>query len=71
MNYYKSLSLFFSFALFLEVGDAGTLKGHVQYTGRDFGRKKLKMNADPVCGSSHSGPVYSESFKISGELHGD
>ena len=44
--------------------DAGTLKGHVKYDGKPPKKKRLRMDADPVCGSSHSGPVYSEKFKM-------
>ena len=44
--------------------DAGTLKGHVKYDGKAPKSKRLKMDADPVCGGSHSGPVYSENFKM-------
>ena len=44
--------------------DAGTLKGHVKYDGKPPKKKRLRMDADPVCGSSHSGPVYSENFKM-------
>jgi len=54
------------FALILTVAfvDAGTLKGHVKYDGKPPKPKRLKMDADPVCGSSHSGPVFSENFKM-------
>lgn len=45
--------------------DAGTLKGHVKYDGKAPKPKRLRMDADPVCGSSHSGPVRSENFKMS------
>ena len=44
--------------------NAGTLKGHVTFDGKGPKPKKVKMGADPVCGSSHSKPVYSESFKM-------
>ena len=47
--------------------DAGTLKGHVKYDGKAPKSKRLKMDADPVCGASHSGPVYSESFKMAAD----
>ena len=47
--------------------EAGTLKGHVKYAGKAPKSKKLRMDADPVCGSSHSGPVFSESFKMSAD----
>ena len=44
--------------------DAGSLKGHVKYDGKAPKPKRLRMDADPVCGSSHSGPVRSENFKM-------
>ncbi len=47
--------------------DAGTLKGHVKYDGKAPKKKKLRMDADPVCGSSHSSPVLSENFKMASD----
>ena len=44
--------------------NAGTLKGHVKYEGKAPKKKRLRMDADPVCGSSHSAPVLSENFKV-------
>ena len=44
--------------------DAGTLKGHVKYDGKAPKPKRLRMDADAVCGSSHSSPVRSENFKM-------
>ena len=64
MNFYKTAVLFFSCALVLAFVEAGTLKGHVKYDGKPPKKKRLKMDADPVCGSSHSGPVYSVNFKM-------
>ena len=43
---------------------AGSLKGSVRFDGKPPKKKKLRMDADPVCGSAHSGPVFSESFKV-------
>ena len=48
----------------LVFAEAGTLKGHVKYEGKSPKPKRMRMDADPVCGSSHSGPVYSENFKM-------
>ena len=53
-----------SMAFVFTVLDAGTLKGHVKYDGKAPKPKRLRMDADPVCGSSHSGPVRSENFKM-------
>ncbi|SVA65579.1 uncharacterized protein METZ01_LOCUS118433 [marine metagenome] len=44
--------------------NAGTLKGHVTFDGKGPKPKRIKMEADPVCTSSHSGPVHSENFKM-------
>ena len=49
---------------------AGTLKGNVKYDGKPPKKKRLRMDADPVCGSSHSKPVLSENFKMSDFLMG-
>ncbi len=53
-----------TFILFIALADAGTLKGHVKYDGSAPKKKRLKMDADPVCGSAYSGPVYGENFKM-------
>ena len=42
----------------------GTLIGNVKYQGKVPKPKPLKMDADPVCGSSHEGKVHSESFIV-------
>ena len=67
MNFNKTAVLFFSSVLVLSFVDAGTLKGHVKYDGKAPKKKRLRMDADPVCGSSHSGPVYSENFKMASD----
>ena len=41
----------FSVLLSITLVDAGTLKGHVKYDGKLPKKKKLRMDADPVCGS--------------------
>ena len=43
---------------------AGTLKGNVNYKGKIPKKKTLKMDADPICGSSHQDKVYNESFIV-------
>ena len=48
----------------ISISHAGTLSGHVKYDGKAPKPIKLRMDADPVCGSSHSGTVYGESFKM-------
>ena len=58
------IKYFLSFIFLFTIAEAGTLKGHVKYEGKSPKPKRLRMDADPVCGSSHSGPVYSENFKM-------
>ena len=46
---------------------AETLMGTVKYDGNPMPKKastQLKMNADPVCGSSHKDPVYKQSLIV-------
>ena len=51
----------------ISISQAGTLSGHVKYDGKAPKPKKLRMDADPVCGSSHSGTVFGESFKMAAD----
>ena len=64
MKHSKTILLLITFTMMSVSIDAGTLKGHVKYDGKPPKKKRLRMDADPVCGSSHSGPVYSENFKM-------
>ena len=64
MKIYKLLVNGIALIVIIGVVSAGTLKGHVNFDGKGPKPKKVKMGADPVCGSSHSKPVYSESFKM-------
>ena len=64
MKYSKIILLLITFTMMSVSIDAGTLKGHVKYDGKPPKKKRLRMDADPGCGSSHSGPVYSENFKM-------
>ncbi len=43
---------------------AGSLSGRVNFEGKSPKKKTLKMDADPVCGSSHKEPVHNQSFII-------
>ena len=61
---YSNPLLLSSFLMIFVFAEAGTLKGHVKYDGKAPKKKRLRMDADPVCGSSHSGAVYSENFKM-------
>tara|TARA_B100001250_G_scaffold378241_1_gene367930 strand:+ start:142 stop:855 length:714 start_codon:yes stop_codon:yes gene_type:complete len=65
MVLHKKIIALATFLLFASYSVAGSLKGHVKFDGKGPKNKKLRMDADPVCGSSHSGPVFSESFKMS------
>ena len=47
----------------------GTLVGNVKYDGKVPASKPLKMDADPICGSSHEGKVLSESFIVDQEMN--
>ena len=67
MKNIKLLSIIMSMGLLFSSIDAGTLKGHVKYDGKAPKKKKLRMDADPVCGSSHSSPVLSENFKMASD----
>ena len=62
-----SIKILLISSIILSVLNAGTLKGHVKYSGKAPKKKKLRMDADPVCGSSHSSPVYSENFKMAAD----
>lgn len=67
MKFKNMITNIFTIILVSSLMDAGTLKGTVKYDGKPPKKKRLKMDADPVCGSSHSGAVYSENFKVSAE----
>ena len=56
LNFKNSLVLF----LVASVAFSGTITGTVTFEGKAPKRKKLKMNADPVCGSAHKSPVLDE-----------
>tara|TARA_B100000902_G_C27133587_1_gene824923 strand:- start:48 stop:758 length:711 start_codon:yes stop_codon:yes gene_type:complete len=64
MKFQKLFSLLISLVLVVVSLHAGNLNGHVSYDGKPPKKKRLKMDADPVCGSSHSSAVYSENFKM-------
>ena len=62
-----SIKILLISSIILSVLNAGTLKGHVKYDGKAAKKKKLRMDAAPVWGSSHSSPVYSENFKMAAD----
>ena len=62
MKLKKSIITGIALTIAMAFVDAGTLKGHVKYDGKPPKAKRLKMDADPVCGTSHSSPIYNESF---------
>ena len=51
----------------LIASDSTKIMGKVQYDGKAPRAKKLNMNADPICGKAHEGPVFNESFKINAD----
>lgn len=67
MNLKKVIVSGLALVLTVAFVEAGTLKGHVKYDGKPPKKNRLKMDADPVCGTSHSGPVFSESFKMAAD----
>ena len=52
-----------------EHSTTGSLSGNVKYDGKVPKARPLKMDADPICGSSHEGKVYSESFIVEEDLN--
>ena len=53
--------------LFISSALGGTLSGRVNFDGKPPKKKTIKMDADPVCGSSHKEPIYNQSFIINEE----
>ena len=70
MNIFKSILTFLILFHFTSDLSAGDIKGKVKYDGKAPKNRPLRMDADPVCGASHSEKVFSESFKVNskGEL---
>ena len=64
----KTLALLACIAL-IGASETMTINGKVQFEGRPPRAEKLNMAADPICGKSHSGPVFNESFVINGEQY--
>ena len=58
-----TLKIFLIMTFIFTALDAGTLRGHVKYDGKAPKPKRLRMDADPVCGSSHSGPVKAKTLR--------
>tara|TARA_B100000131_G_scaffold316020_1_gene355411 strand:+ start:2218 stop:2943 length:726 start_codon:yes stop_codon:yes gene_type:complete len=46
---------------------SGSISGRVNFEGKGPKKKTLKMDADPVCGSSHKTPPYRQSFVMNEE----
>ena len=53
--------------LFISSALGGTLSGRVNFNGTPPKKKTIKMEADPICGSSHKEPVFNQSFIINDE----
>ena len=64
MNIFKSILTILILFCFITDANAGDIVGKVKYDGKPPKKRPLRMDADPVCGSSHSGKVFSESFKV-------
>ena len=67
MNIFKSILTILILFCFITDANAGDIVGKVKYDGKPPKKRPLRMDADPVCGASHSGPVYSESFKMAAD----
>jgi plastocyanin len=60
LNFKKSLF----FLLVGSIAFSGTISGTVTFEGKVPKRKKLKLNADPVCGSAHKSVVLDEKLIV-------
>lgn len=60
----KNSTIFWTITLFLflqvSMAFAGTIRGVVKYDGEAPKLPEIKMDADPICLTKHSGPVYSQ-----------
>ena len=45
----------------------GSISGNVKYNGKKKKPRTIKMDADPVCGTSHNKPVFKQSLIIDAE----
>ena len=54
MNIFKSILTFLILFHFTSDLSAGDIKGKVKYNGKAPKNRPLRMDADPVCGASHS-----------------
>ena len=54
-------------SLFINSVLGGSLSGRVNFDGTPPKKKSLRMDADPICGSSHKEPVYRQSFIVNEE----
>ena len=62
MNIFKSILTFLILFCFASDLSAGDIKGKVKYDGKAPKNRPLRMDADPVCGASHSEKVFSENI---------
>jgi plastocyanin len=56
----KTVGLVLSLALIAQVAVAGSITGKITYDDKVPSFKPVDMNADPVCASKHTAPVYPE-----------
>ena len=64
----KTLTLLACITL-IGASESMKISGKVQYDGKVPRAKKLNMAADPICGKSHTGPVFNESFLVNDEKY--
>ena len=50
-----------------QAGGKSSIKGKIKLTGTAPKMKPLRMNADPVCAASHTGPVLNEQVMVSAD----
>ena len=64
----KTLALLACVTL-ISASETITINGKVQYEGKVPRAKEIIMAADPICGKSHSGTVFTESFVVNDEQY--
>ncbi len=60
----RFLCLAITFIVFSPSLFAGSITGKVNFSGTPSANEKLSMDADPVCASLHTGPVYAETVLV-------
>ena len=60
MNLFKTALSYLILFFLISVAHSGDIKGKVKYDGKPPKKKPLRMDADPVCGASHSEKIFEE-----------